>query len=100
MIDIYADSGVKPNGTPAPERTKQGGRPLYLVPFYVGDGRGPILLTVTDFAEFLRGPDNQCAFCHGDPCAERSGPETLIGNLYARTRRWFGTCPCCNGRPS
>lgn len=93
------DESVAPVGTPAPERTKQGTRPLYVVPFYVGDGRGPILLTVTDWSEFLRGPDNTCAFCHGDPCAQRSGPETLIGNYFARVS-WAQTCPCCEGRPT
>jgi hypothetical protein len=29
------------------------------------------VLDVTDFAEYLRGPDGTCAFCHGDPCAEK-----------------------------
>lgn len=86
-----------PVGTPAPESTKQGRRPLYLVPFMNGE-RGPVLLTVTYFSDFLRGPDGTCAYCHGDPCAERSGPETLIGDWFARYSAWAETCPCCGGR--
>lgn len=29
------------------------------------------MLDVIYFAEFLRGPDGLCAFCHSDPCAEQ-----------------------------
>jgi hypothetical protein len=72
----------------------------YLVPFIVGDGRDPILLTVTYWAEFLRDVAGLCAFCHGDPCAEYSGHDTLIGNYFARNSAWAETCPCCDGRPS
>jgi len=72
---------------------------LYLVPVYIGDGRDAILLTVRYWAEFLRGPDGTCAFCHGDPCAEQSGPATLISNFYARNPG-IETCPVCNGRPT
>lgn len=93
------DDDPTPVGTPAPDYTKQGNIPLYLVPF-LPDERGPILLTVRYWADYLRGPDDTCAFCHGDPCAERSGPDTLIGNWFARNGSWAETCPCCDGRPS
>lgn len=33
------------------------------------------VLDVTHYAEFLRDPDGTCAFCHGDPCAERPCPD-------------------------
>ena len=84
----------EPNGTPAPAETRP-----YLVPFYPGDDR-KILLTVSVIAGFPRGLDGSCAFCHGDPCADYSGPETLIGNYAARLGRTFETCPCCAGRPT
>jgi hypothetical protein len=43
---------------------------------YGPDGHGTeVTLDVTDFAEFLRGEDGTCAFCHGDPCAERPCPD-------------------------
>lgn len=96
---VPVEHSIAPVGTPAPVRTRQGGRPLYLVPFSPGDERDPILLTVSYWAEFLRGEDGTCAFCHGDPCAERSGPDTLIGNYFARLS-WAQTCPCCDGRPT
>ena len=41
------------------------------------------LLDVIYFAEFLRGPDGLCAFCHGDPLAER--PCTECGGGYIHT---------------
>jgi hypothetical protein len=92
--------------TDAPERTKQGGQPLYLVPAMVGvEHDGPlaphfklIMLTVSYWAEFLRGPDGQCAFCHGDTDAW-SDPSTPIGDYFA-TFEWAETCPICKGAPS
>jgi hypothetical protein len=82
-------------GTPAPEPV---GRLIYLVPF-LGDGEDAVLLTVIYIAEYPRGLDGTCAYCHGDPCAERSGPETLIGDFFLRNG-WAEACPCCDGRPS
>ena len=72
---------------------------LYLVSFYEGTGDGPIMLSVSYFAEFLRDLDGLCAFCHGDPCAENSHPSSLISKYYAKSR-YAVTCPCCDGRPS
>lgn len=40
------------------------------------------VLDVTHYAEFLRGPDGTCAFCHGDPCAERPCPD--CGGSYIK----------------
>lgn len=79
---------------------------LWPVPYLIGDGSGPIVLYVLRIAEFPRDGDHQCAFCHGDPCAERSGPETEIAKYYARAAAatWRmsqpDTCPLCSGRPS
>lgn len=99
MNDTVTPQKPAPLGVPAPGNTHGRNAPTYLVPFYVGDGRGPIFLTVTYVAEYLRGPDGLCAFCHGDPLAEESGPETLIGNFWARNPHQE-TCPCCSGRPA
>jgi hypothetical protein len=53
---------------------------------------------------FARGTDGQCAFCHGDPCAEWSEPNTPIYRYMrdadGRYRPGRSTCPCCDGRPS
>jgi hypothetical protein len=72
-------------------------RQTYLVPFL--DGVGEVMLTVIYIAEYPRGVDGTCAFCHGDPCAERSGPDTLIGKYFAEYS-WAETCPCCAGKPT
>ena len=72
----------------------------YLVPFYVGDGSGALLLTVTRHAEFLRGRDGTCAFCHGDPCADDSPADSLIATFFSRNESLGNTCPCCEGRPT
>lgn len=90
---------VAPLGTLAPKRNKAGGIPTYLVPFSVGDGRPEILLTTTGWSDFLQDVNDECAFCHGDPCAERSNSKTLIGNYFARNS-WAQTCPCCDGKAS
>lgn len=72
----------------------------YLVPFIAGDGTEEIMLTVVCIAEYPRGVDDTCAYCHGDPCAERSAPGSLIAQYYARNGSWAVTCPCCDGRPT
>lgn len=85
---------------------------LFPVPYYTGDGSGRMILYVSDISGgFPRDADNQCAFCHGDPTAERSGPETEIGRYFERGwrreqelgyRRYtmVSTCPLCDGRPT
>jgi len=78
-------------------------RQTYLVPF-LGDGAyqetgKDTMLTVIYIAEFPRGIDGTCAYCHGDPCAEDSVPESLITKFFKRNS-WAETCPCCNGRPT
>lgn len=81
-----------------------------LIPF-LGDGAGvswepgvpdgpPTTLTVIYIAEFPRGVDGTCAYCHGDPGAERSPETSLIAQFYARNGSWAETCPCCDGRPT
>lgn len=46
------------------------------------------ILDVTCWAEYLRGPDHTCAYCHGDPCAER--PCERCGGAYMRFVRLTG----------
>lgn len=79
------------------------------------------MLYVSYIAEYPRGggPHGTCAFCHGDPCAETSGPYAEIskyqdrwmarynmynstpGSLIAEGMREEGfTCPLCLGRPT
>lgn len=93
----------------APDRTKRGGQPTYLVPAMVGVDRteGPdkylpplklVYLTVIYWAEFLRGPDGECAFCHGDTDAW-TDPATGIGD-YLAAYPFEDTCPICKGAPS
>lgn len=72
-------------------------QPTYLVPFLIGDGTDQVMLTVIYIAEFPRGVDGTCAFCHGDSCAERSAPISLISKFFARNE-WAETCPLCDGR--
>lgn len=88
----------RPTGVPAPERTKQGNTPTYLVPFLPGDGGGAVLLTVAWADDFLHGPDGTCAFCHHDT-ASWDDPTTLIGDYLAR-HTGAATCPNCQGRPA
>jgi hypothetical protein len=79
---------------------------LYPVPFYIGDGSERMFIYVASYSEYPRDVNHLCAFCHGDPCAERSGPETDIAQYIARAmaapwRHHSGyTCPLCEGRPS
>lgn len=71
----------------------------YPVPYIIGDGTGEVMLSVAYVAEFPRDARGTCAFCHGDPLAERCGPETLIGAYFARNPT-AETCPLCDGQPS
>lgn len=80
---------------------------LYDVPFLIGDGTGEIMLKVKYIADFPRDADTQCAFCHGDPCAEHSGPGSLIAMYFGRHEEdrlrypgCYDTCPLCSGKPS
>jgi hypothetical protein len=61
-----------------------------------------VWLDVACFAEFLRDAEGLCAFCHADPCAERSAPDALISRERAAAPPYapFETCPCCLGRPT
>lgn len=82
------------------------------VPFWIGDGSGRVMLYVSGISGgFPRDADGRCAFCHGDPCAEASGPDTEIARYFARgwlreqsygMRRYAlaSTCPLCDGRPT
>ena len=84
---------------------------LFPVPFLTGDGSGPVMLYVSHISGYPRDADGSCAFCHGDPCAETSGPGTAIAQYFARgwqreqsygCRRYtlVSTCPLCDGRPT
>lgn len=61
-----------------------------------------VWLDVAYWAEYLRDIDGLCAFCHGDPCGERSDPDSLIMREIAAHPPYspFETCPCCLGRPT
>lgn len=86
---------------------------LFPVPFLCGDGFGEIMLDVVYIADFPRGYDSTCAFCHGDPYNEgeqstetrefktRPGepPETHIAAYFKRNPT-AETCPCCKGAPT
>ncbi len=52
------------------------------------------------FSDFPRGSDGLCALCHGDPCNDRSAPDSLIAQWWAENKSWASTCPVCDGRPS
>jgi hypothetical protein len=66
---------------------------------FLGDGLEPRTeLDVAYIAEFARAADGQCAYCLGDPCAERSAPDSRIARFMAQS--WAETCPNCSGRPS
>lgn len=72
------------------------------LPFYVGDGSDVVRLTVRlplAMGDFPRGLEWTCAYCEGDPCAERSGPFAPITLYYHRNPRAV-TCPMCAGRPT
>jgi hypothetical protein len=72
------------------------------VKFYGSHLDEEVWLDVLCFAEFLRDVRHLCAFCHGDPCGERSAPDSLIMREIAAAPTYapFETCPCCEGRPS
>jgi hypothetical protein len=69
-----------------------------LVPFFPGNGER-VMLEVSYLADYPRGTDGTCAFCHGDPCGERSAPDTDIMKYWAENT-WAETCPMCDGRPT
>lgn len=80
---------------------------IYPVPFLIGDGTGETLLLVKYIAEFPRDSKGDCAFCHGDPCAEHSPSESRIAQYHERHaedrlkyRGCYDTCPLCKGAPS
>ena len=68
------------------------------VKFLPGDGT-TIMVEVAWISDFPKDKDGLCAFCHGDPCAESTGPESEIARFYQRNKR-ADTCPMCLGRPS
>lgn len=62
--------------------------------------REDVVLDVSYIAVFARDAEGLCAFCHGDPCAETSPPESLIAREMEAGRTWLSACPNCDGRPS
>ena len=69
-----------------------------MVPILLGDGTGEIKVEVMYWAQYLRGPDNNCAYCHADPCGEL-GLNSDIAKYLARNE-YAETCPVCSGRPT
>ena len=70
----------------------------YEVPYYPGNGT-EVMLQVSYIADFPVGADGTCAFCHGDPSAVTSSPDSWIGT-YMSNHPFAQACPCCEGRPS
>lgn len=71
-----------------------------LIPFYLGGKTYQI--EVDHWAEFPRGKDGLCAFCHGDPVAEEEikRSPTPIQELMMEHWRSYEACPVCDGRQS
>lgn len=66
-----------------------------------------VVMRVANYAEYLRDAGGLCAYCHGDPCAERSPAGSAIAVEYRlwkectwNSKREGFTCPCCLGRPT
>jgi len=66
--------------------------------YYPGDGT-EVQLPVAYIADFPRGENGACAFCGGDPCAERTDAVLRIRDYYQRNPG-ATTCPMCDGRPT
>lgn len=80
-----------------------------LVQFLPGNGAEYMLPVIYIAADFARGPDGTCAFCLGDPCAERDdAPERIqryMNGDYFHNDEWeigafkhVEVCPFCEGR--
>jgi hypothetical protein len=61
-----------------------------------------MFLYVDHISDYPRDGDNLCAFCHGDPCAEKNDPNAEITKYRDRCPSYapFETCPLCLGRPT
>lgn len=68
------------------------------IEYYPGDGTTEFV-PVAYLADFPRGEDGTCAYCHADPLAERTPPHPRIADYYRRNPR-AETCPMCDGRPT
>jgi hypothetical protein len=66
------------------------------VRFLPGNGT-EVFVDVKYIAQFPRGADGTCAFCHGDPCNEESDSDSEIAKYFAETKN-AETCPMCEGR--
>lgn len=55
-------------------------------------------IEVSYWAEYPRGVDGMCAFCHGDPIGERSETSRIAEFLKAFSQEEH--CPVCLGRPT
>ena len=54
----------------------------------------------TYFHDFLRNDKTgECALCGGDPCDERSAPDSFISRYYLMNPDAV-SCPVCDGRPT
>ncbi len=100
-VELFGEDELERYAEEAKKGGKGGGMAgrLYNVPFLCGDGSKEVILRVRYIAHIPIGEDGLCAFCHGDPCNEVSGEDSLIGQYFKRNRR-AETCPCCNGRAS
>lgn len=69
------------------------------VTYYPGDGT-EYALDVAYISDFPRGVDGTCAFCKGDPCAERPESPYRIRHYFELNKTWAQVCPMCDGRPT
>jgi hypothetical protein len=72
-------------------------RSMYAIVEYLpGDGT-KAFIRVAYIADYPRDEDGLCAYCHGDPLAQSSAPNSFIAGYYVRNPR-AETCPLCDGR--
>lgn len=91
---------IKIDPADAPEEDKQGDYIIETISVWndVTKSFEDMTYAIYGYAEFARGKDGTCAFCHGDPCAELDQEANI--NVYFRLNKWAETCPVCEGRPT
>lgn len=67
--------------------------------FNPGDGTSYTLDVFSLGPDYPRGKNGTCAFCCGDPCAEREEANERILGFFRRNRH-ADTCPMCFGQPT
>jgi hypothetical protein len=73
------------------------------ITFYPGNGHEYEIEVDHITADYPRGEDGTCAFCHADPCDEKKDVNTFIHQFYVDSKEEGYnplTCPMCDGRPT